>query len=555
MILAHDVDFFLHRLKARDIITITALFEKDVYVMRKILTLFVTFAIIMCSLPVITISATTDQFAGGSGTESDPYLIATKEHLNNVRYSLTAYYKMVAYIEFTDADFAEGGTFYNEGEGWEPIGCWEDPFTGVFDGNNFSITNLDCEATNQECGIFGCNYGEIVNMTIANSSINCKYAFNNSYVGAIVGTNYGKINNCANENSFINASGEIGIVGGLVGENCGEILHCINTGNVYGYVAGGIVGSQQPSSCIECVNYGEVSGVEASGGIAGYNCGTISSSRNEGAISSNRNEVSNTDDIFWTRSLAGGISGRSEGDAVVSKCSNYGVISSTGTNCMVNAGGIIGWNRYVTINECYNMATIKSSQYAGGIVGASEHHTSTSLENCFNAGRIEAECTGGIVGYLSNGTVLNTYNIGETIATDIAGGVLGCSDGGTLENCYYIDSNENAVGVGDAAKSIKCNDEELQNPETFVGFDFNAIWTMAGDPEYPYPELQVFCKSVDGDVNFDGILDTTDAREVLRYIVGVEVFTDEQIEIADYNQDGKITTADAREILRAVLTQ
>ncbi len=60
---------------------------------------------------------------------------------------------------------------------------------------------------------------------------------------------------------------------------------------------------------------------------------------------------------------------------------------------------------------------------------------------------------------------------------------------------------------------------------------------------------------IHGDVNGDGVLNTTDAREVLRYIVCVEIFTDEQVKLADYNQDEKITTADAREILRAVITQ
>jgi hypothetical protein len=35
------------------------------------------------------------EFAGGSGTEDDPYLIADAEDLNNVRYNLTAHYKKV----------------------------------------------------------------------------------------------------------------------------------------------------------------------------------------------------------------------------------------------------------------------------------------------------------------------------------------------------------------------------------------------------------------------------------------------------------------------------
>ncbi|MBQ6810477.1 MAG: hypothetical protein IJO94_03630, partial [Firmicutes bacterium] len=66
------------------------------------------------------------EFAGGSGTEDNPYLIADKYQLNNVRNHLDAHFKMTADIEFTEADFAEGGAFYNNGAGWKPIGVDEE---------------------------------------------------------------------------------------------------------------------------------------------------------------------------------------------------------------------------------------------------------------------------------------------------------------------------------------------------------------------------------------------------------------------------------------------
>ena len=62
----------------------------------------------MPQLPVLAASNTSD-FAGGSGTSTDPYLIETKEHLNNVRNDLGAHYKMIADIIFTDADYCTTG--------------------------------------------------------------------------------------------------------------------------------------------------------------------------------------------------------------------------------------------------------------------------------------------------------------------------------------------------------------------------------------------------------------------------------------------------------------
>lgn len=56
--------------------------------------------------------------------------------------------------------------------------------------------------------------------------------------------------------------------------------------------------------------------------------------------------------------------------------------------------------------------------------------------------------------------------------------------------------------------------------------------------------------SIAGDVNGDGKVTSSDAREVLRASIKLDSLTEEQKKKADVNNDGKITTADAREILR-----
>ena len=100
--------------------------------------LFIT--TVLTSLFVVTASAATGntaEFEGGTGTEADPYLIETKEHLNNVRNDLEAYYKLVADIVFTEADFAANGDFYNDASGFVPIGTKDATLCGSFDGNVF----------------------------------------------------------------------------------------------------------------------------------------------------------------------------------------------------------------------------------------------------------------------------------------------------------------------------------------------------------------------------------------------------------------------------------
>ena len=43
----------------------------------------------------------TDEFAGGSGTQQDPYLVATADQLNNVRKYLDQHFKQIAHIDLS----------------------------------------------------------------------------------------------------------------------------------------------------------------------------------------------------------------------------------------------------------------------------------------------------------------------------------------------------------------------------------------------------------------------------------------------------------------------
>jgi hypothetical protein len=90
-------------------------------------------------------------FAGGTGTETDPYLVATAEHLNQVRNHLAAHFRQTADIDLGTAP-------WNKDKGWRPIGASTSgsPFTGTFDGGGFTISGLTINrpATGYQ-GLFG----------------------------------------------------------------------------------------------------------------------------------------------------------------------------------------------------------------------------------------------------------------------------------------------------------------------------------------------------------------------------------------------------------------
>ncbi|MDR1631047.1 MAG: S8 family serine peptidase [Oscillospiraceae bacterium] len=53
-----------------------------------------------------------------------------------------------------------------------------------------------------------------------------------------------------------------------------------------------------------------------------------------------------------------------------------------------------------------------------------------------------------------------------------------------------------------------------------------------------------------GDVNGDGVITSSDSRDVLRYSAGLESFTAKQIQLADVDFNGQVTSADSQIILR-----
>lgn len=56
-----------------------------------------------------------------------------------------------------------------------------------------------------------------------------------------------------------------------------------------------------------------------------------------------------------------------------------------------------------------------------------------------------------------------------------------------------------------------------------------------------------------GDVNLDGHVTASDASLILRYLSGLETFTDLQKKLADVDRDGEVTSNDAELVLRSVV--
>ena len=410
-------------------------------------------------MTVLTANATTEsgnttEFAGGSGTAEDPYLISTKYHLDNVRNYLSSNFKLINDIEFTGVDFSEDGDFYNYGICWKPIGDNTDKFTGKFDGGNFEIKNLQIHKKNSDyVGLFGYIYnGRVSDLHLVNVDIEGK-----NYVGSVCGYLHSA---SVNNRSSVKAA---------------HINSCYSSGNVVGYgtYTGGLCGYMN----------GTAYGLGAPGGST-YRYA-------EAKVENSINETNVTGDTY-----SGGIVGYASSDGcIISSCVNNGTVVAT-----TAAGGILGYSNGEK-GTAYSIVGFQD------IVTMRYYFEYAILENCINKGNIRAGKCGGIIGdayyttYGSSGTTngaINSYNIG-TLTGDAVGGIIPCKFTGEIKNCLYLDTSASAYSTTYGA-SVSAND--LKMIDTFTTWDFDSIWTMVGDKSYKYPELQ--CFTLKGAVDLDG---------------------------------------------------
>ena len=166
---------------------------------------------------------------------------------------------------------------------WSPIGTlnlnWSDvsrPFSGVFDGQNHTISNLTCtSATNGYAGLFGNFDGTVQNLILRDAQITSE-----SNAGAVVSNNYGgRVLNCAMIGGSVKGKS---IAGGVVCYNRGTVENCYATGDVASlsgswicYV-GGVVGYNYMNGTVQsCYAAGRVESEKHAGGAVGGNYGTV----------------------------------------------------------------------------------------------------------------------------------------------------------------------------------------------------------------------------------------------------------------------------------------
>ena len=199
---------------------------------------------------------------------------------------------------------------------WTPIGNSTKNYSGTFDGQKHTVSNLTVESNSSYIGLFGyVSAGTVKNVTVKNANFS-GYQYVAGVVGKLAG---GTVENCA-----------------LVGESN------LSATATSGYIAGivGYVDSTNSVTISSCYNEGQLTGKEYLGGILAYakTAVVITNCYNAGTISAQR--------------YAGGVVGRDNSAVSISNCYNVGSVNSTGayTGAISGSGtsGTISNNYYLT---------------------------------------------------------------------------------------------------------------------------------------------------------------------------------------------------------------
>ena len=147
---------------------------------------------------------------------------------------------------------------------------------------------------------------------------------------------------------------------------------------------------------------------------------------------------------------AGGVVGFSRG-GTIENCSVSGSVS--GTLC---AGGVVGAQWGASITGCSSSATVKGTRYVGGVAG--ETNSGATMAACYATGNVTIEIDpinnilgGGLVGFNAGSSVLACYATGNVTSTGSGtgnvhiGGFLG-GNYTTVTACYWKNNHEQGIG-------------------------------------------------------------------------------------------------------------
>ena len=341
----------------------------------------------------------------------------------------------------TDGDGSAdaGDTYWNAGEGWEPIGLPRGRFFGTllgafnatFDGNGHALANLFV-ARDDHAGLFGAigSSGVVRDVRLTAVDVTGK-----QHVGGLAGENHGVVSRVQ---SAGRVSGEVQ-VGGLVGANLGTITLSRSSAAVTGMAPPDFVRTSDLD--------------RGTGGLVGYNGGAIRGSYAAGRVVGD--------------SRVGGLVGWNFNDGFVGAArSHASIVGSYATGSVAgrsSVGGLVGTNG-IPGNAPFVLGEIKASYATGRVSGP-------------------ARGVGGLVGYDSGDDQHHHHCqlLGyEHVRTDIRV-IRDWQDDGATEGAHRLQRHLRELERGRGRRRQEHRSLALRHGEPVPGPEGERRWARVGN--------------------------------------------------------------------------
>ena len=412
---------------------------------KKVLSILLALALCLSLLPTAALAVDSawdgsiaTAFAGGTGTESDPYQIADGAQLAYLASEVNKGqpYENACFVLTADIDLGN--------HDWTPIGnSFSDAllggtdysvFAGNFDGKGHTVSNISigtegAPLESDVFGLFGATGGKLSNLNLDGVTI------------------YGIAKN-VNVSSYVYV---IGLAGALAGSASGPIENChvtnlsmtMNTpdsGWTAAYWIGGLVGALDGSQYIdECSVSGRITEKSGKGSIGGL-----------------IGELGRAAKITYSHADV----------ALDVKPDYYGG---------ANVGGLIGKGNgnqdpETVISNCYATGTVTGGAYSGGFAGSL---WGLNIKNCYATGDVTGAFasmatfagTDAPAAYAC-GSVTNCYTTGAVVGTASSTYAFAYQDAtarSPITNCYFADGNSAIKNQNETAEPK--TSEEMQTEE------------------------------------------------------------------------------------------
>ena len=151
------------------------------------------------------------------------------------------------------------------------------------------------------------------------------------------------------------------------------------------------------------------------------------------------------------------------------------------------AGGLVAWNFYGNISNCYTLGAINGSHRVGRLVG---NNFSGMISNCYSKCTVSGtDKVGGLIGSnhgaWHNSPISNTYSTGTVNGNNYLGGLIGFGDPNDVFLSFWdIEKSGQMHSSGGVPKHTT----SMKEISTFIdaGWDFSSpIWKICNGTNYP----------------------------------------------------------------------